>query len=81
MPETVGIRTLKAKAGEIVRNVQRGARYVISIRGRPVALMIPLEPLSSTSTPDAWDALFRAGTCLEWQTTRSTAELLDEVRG
>lgn len=81
MPETVGIRTLKARAGEIVRNVQRGARYVISIRGRPVALMIPLEPSSSLSTPDAWDALFQAGNQLEWQTTRSTTELLDEVRG
>lgn len=30
MAEYVGIRTLKAKAGEIVRNVQQGMRYVVS---------------------------------------------------
>lgn len=42
MPEFVDIRTLNAKAGEIVRKVRRGARYVISIRGGLVALIIPL---------------------------------------
>lgn len=81
MPEYVGIRTLKAKAGEIVRNVQRGARYVVSMRGRPVALIIPVEPLPESPQPDAWEALYHAGRLLEWKTTRTTEELLDEVRG
>ncbi len=82
MPEYVGIRTLKAKAGEIVRSVQRGARYVVSVRGRPAALIIPVEPLpESTKQEDAWEALYRAGNLLEWKTTRDTQQLLDEVRG
>lgn len=81
MPEYVGIRTLKAKAGEIVRNVQRGARYVVSMRGRPVALIIPVEPLPESPQPDAWEALYHAGRLLEWKTARTTEELLDEVRG
>ncbi|WP_299030288.1 type II toxin-antitoxin system prevent-host-death family antitoxin [uncultured Thermanaerothrix sp.] len=81
MPEYVGIRTLKAKAGEIVRNVQQGVRYVVSIRGRPVALIIPIEPAPEPPKPDAWETLYRTGRLLEWNTSRTTEELLDEVRG
>ena len=81
MSEYVGIRTLKAKAGEIMRNVQQGARYVISIRGRPVALIIPVEPVPESQKQDAWTGLYQAGSLLEWETSRTTEELLDEVRG
>lgn len=81
MPEYVGIRMLKAKAGEIVRNVQRGARYVVSIRGRPVALIIPVEPVPESQKPDAWETLYHTGSLLEWKTSRTTEQLLDEVRG
>lgn len=81
MPEYVGVRVLKAKAGEIVRNVHRGMRYVISLRGKPVALIIPLEPVAEPAQEDAWDALYQAASQLEWVTSRTTAELLDEVRG
>ena len=55
MPEYVGIRVLKAKAGEIVRNVRQGMRYVVSLRGKPVALIIPLEPVAEPAEKDAWD--------------------------
>ncbi len=81
MPEYVGIRTLKARAGEIVRNVQQGARYVISIRGRPVALIIPVEPVPESPKQDAWETLYRVGSLLGWKTSRTTEELLNEVRG
>lgn len=81
MPEYVGIRMLKAKAGEIVRNVQRGMRYVVSIRGRPVALIIPVEPVPEPPQQDWWEALYHAGSLLEWKSQRTTEELLDEVRG
>lgn len=81
MPEYVGVRVLKARAGEIVRNVQRGMRYVVSLRGKPVALIIPLEPVAEPAKEDTWDALYQAAGRLEWITPRTTAELLDEVRG
>ena len=81
MPEYVGIRTLKAKAGEIVRNVQQGKRYVVSIRGHPAALLIPVEPVPEIEEKDAWEELLRMRDVLAWDTDRSTAELLDEVRG
>jgi prevent-host-death family protein len=81
MPEYVGIRMLKAKAGEIIRSVQQGKRYVVSVRGRPVALIIPVEPITEPLREDAWEALYQTGKLLEWNTPRTTEKLLDEVRG
>ena len=43
MPD-VGVRELKIRASEIVRDVrERRARYVITYRGRPVGVLAPLE--------------------------------------
>ncbi|HLQ35585.1 MAG TPA: type II toxin-antitoxin system Phd/YefM family antitoxin [Chloroflexota bacterium] len=38
----IGIKELKARAGEVVRNVESGGRYVVTKRGRPVAAIVPL---------------------------------------
>ena len=39
-----GVRDLKVRASEILRDVrERRARYVITYRGRPVAMLVPLE--------------------------------------
>ena len=81
MPEYVGIRTLKAKTVEIVRNVQRGMRNVVYICGRPAGLLIPTEPVPEPPEQDWWEALYQAGNLPEWKTQRTTDELLDEVRG
>ena len=81
MPEYVGIRMLKAKAGEIIRAVRQGKRYIVSVRGHPAALIVPLEPMTESPNEDAWEALYHAGRLLEWNTSRTTEELLDEVRG
>src|SRR5947199_10455470 len=43
MPET-GIRELKIRASELVRHVrERKVRYIITHRGRPVAVLGPVE--------------------------------------
>jgi prevent-host-death family protein len=43
MPE-IGIRELKAQASEIVRAVrEERAEYVITHRGKPVAMIVPFE--------------------------------------
>ncbi|MGQ9903936.1 MAG: type II toxin-antitoxin system Phd/YefM family antitoxin [Anaerolineae bacterium] len=81
MPEYVGIRMLKAKAGEIIRAVRQGKRYIVSVRGHPAALIVPLEPMTESPNEDAWEALYHAGRLVEWNTPRTTEELLDEVRG
>ena len=89
MPD-VGIRELKARASEIVRHVrEERARYVITYRGRPVALISPLGPgelvdmdAPSTSERSAWDELTQLGEEIgrEWQSPLSSSELLSETR-
>jgi prevent-host-death family protein len=40
----VGIRELKDRATEIIRHVrEEGAEYVVTYRGRPVAVVLPLD--------------------------------------
>ena len=41
MPE-IGVRELKIRASEVVRDVrEKQARYIITHRGRPVGLLLP----------------------------------------
>jgi len=39
----IGIKQLKASASEVVENVERGAAYVVTRRGRPAAAIVPIE--------------------------------------
>ena len=54
MPE-IGVRELKARASEIVRKVRdERVRYVITRRGQPVGLLIPLvEAPAESANADA----------------------------
>ena len=89
MPD-VGVRELKARALEIVRNVRdRRARYTITYRGQPVGILIPLEqPTPEPSTGDqgptetAWNELVRLGEEIGrgWQSSSTGTELLSEMR-
>lgn len=89
MPD-VGVRELKARASEIIRDVrERRARYVVTHRGRPVGLLIPLDKASSASLPPtgegataAWDELTRLGEEIGrgWRSPLSSAELLSDMR-
>ena len=68
MPE-VSVLELKGRASEIIREVrEQRTRYVITDRGRPVGLLIPLEESGSSALPGAgepamaaWDDLVRLG--------------------
>jgi prevent-host-death family protein len=89
MPD-IGVRDLKIRASEIIRNVrERRARYIITYRGRPVGLLLPLGEANSASLPDAsepgtaaWDELTRLGEEIGrgWRSPLSSAELLSEMR-
>jgi prevent-host-death family protein len=89
MPD-VGVRELKARASEIVRNVrERRARYVITYRGRPVGLLMPLDEVPPTSPTSAgvsaiavWEELTRLGEEIGrgWRSPLTSAELLSEMR-
>jgi prevent-host-death family protein len=84
----IGIRKLKTHASAIVRSVrEQRARYVITQRGRPVALLLPLdEPQAQAPSLEAgaaaWDELTRLGDAIgrSWQSPLTSVEILSEMR-
>jgi prevent-host-death family protein len=83
----IGVRELKSKASEIVRNVrEHRVCYIITYRGRPVGLLSPIQDLeSSRATPGesaAWDELTRLGQEIGrgWPTGVSSADVLSALR-
>jgi len=86
MPEA-GIRELKIRASEIVRRVrERKVRYIITHRGRPVAVLAPVEsvpiPESGAADPSAWQDLERLGERIGkgWRSPKTSTELLSKSR-
>lgn len=39
----VGIRELKAKASDIIRRSSQGERFLVTWRGRPVSVLLPID--------------------------------------
>jgi prevent-host-death family protein len=86
----IGVRELKTRASEIVREVRdRRARYLITYRGRPVGLLIPLEEMGQEEMVAAgeqgeavWQKLLRLGEEIGrgWQVPQTSAELISEMR-
>lgn len=93
MPQ-VGIRELKNEASEIIRAVREDrAEYVVTLRGRPVALILPVaegwqeaeaeRALAATrANADFRDrmAALRAEIAAKWQSDKSAVELIEEQR-
>jgi prevent-host-death family protein len=81
MPE-IGVRDLKTHASEIIRQVRdRQARYIITYRGQPVGLLLPLkEPRLQVADP--WDELVQLGQAIgqSWQTGQTSGEILVVMR-
>jgi prevent-host-death family protein len=82
--EEIGIRQLKAAASELVRTVkEEHARYVITKRGKPAALMIPLDAAPPEESKErAWDRLAHMGEELSRgsMNEQSAVEILAEIR-
>ena len=84
----VGIRELKAKASQILEDVgERGARYVITRRGRPVGLLVPIEraapPGTGSPAPaEVWRELERLGDEMArgWASEKTSHEIVSELR-
>jgi prevent-host-death family protein len=83
-----GVRDLKVHASKILRDVRdRKMRYIITHRGRPVAILAPLEPALQTTLPpgsgdSAWEALVHLGREIgkAWESPMSSADLLSTMR-
>ena len=84
MTEEIGIRELKKRVSEVVRSVkEQRARYVITQRGKPAALIIPLDAEPSADKGDeVWERLMQLGEEIGkgWQSEKSAVEILSEMR-
>jgi prevent-host-death family protein len=85
MPE-IGIRELKTNTSEIIRRVRnRQARYIITYRGQPVGLLLPLEEPEAgqgLQAGDPWDELIQLGQEIGqgWQADQTSGEILAAMR-
>lgn len=48
--ESIGVRDLRQRASEILKDVEAGASFTITVSGRPVAKIVPFEP----DGPQTW---------------------------
>ena len=81
----IGIRELKAHASELLRRVKENReRYIVTLRGRPIAIIQPMDTNNVTAEPDgsAWDELTVLGVEIanNWQSPKTSTELLSEMR-
>lgn len=83
----VGVRELKTHASKLLDEVQQhGARYLITRRGRPVGLLLPIEKEFGPEAPrdgaSSWDELDRLGEEIgrAWSSAKTSSEILSEVR-
>jgi prevent-host-death family protein len=83
-PQEIGIRELKTRASEVVRAVkEERARYIITQRGKPAALIIPLDVAPPDESADeVWERLVKLGEEIGkgWQSEKSAVEILSEMR-
>ena len=83
--EEIGIRELKARASDVVRAVkEKRARYVITQRGKPVAVIVPIDAVvpAKPSDDEVWERLLKIREELGkgWQSEKSAVEILSEMR-
>jgi prevent-host-death family protein len=82
--EEIGIRELKTRASEVVRAVkEKRARYVITQRGKPAALLVPMDAqIQKEDADEVWERLEKLGEEIAkgWQSEKSAVEILSEMR-
>lgn len=84
MTGEIGIRELKARASEVVREVkEKRTRYVITQRGKPAALLVPMDAqIQKEDADEVWERLEKIREKLGegWQSEKSAVEILSEMR-
>ena len=82
--EEIGVRELKARTSDIVRAVkEERARYIVTQRGKPAALIIPVDAvLPEKSLDDSWNKLLEIREKLgkRKRNKKSSVEILSEMR-
>lgn len=83
---SIGVRELKVHVSEVMRDVRNTrARYVVTHRGQPVAVIVPYSPREAgevAAREEGWARFFQASEKLgrEWNTPLTALEVLDEMR-
>jgi prevent-host-death family protein len=83
---SIGVRELKIHVSEVVRHVRdTRARYVVTHRGQPVAVIVPYSPRETgevLTREEGWARFFEASERLgrEWNTPLTAVEVLAEMR-
>jgi len=88
MATRIGVRDLKNRASEIVREVhENDAEYIVTLRGEPVAVLRPLPERSEQERrqEEADEAMARMEALADeiaraWNSSSSALELLEEQR-
>ena len=82
--EEIGVRELKARASDVVRAVkEQRARYIVTQRGKPAALIIPVDAvLPEKSMDESWRRLMEIREKLgkRRRNKKSSVALLSEMR-
>jgi prevent-host-death family protein len=68
--KTIAQRTLRNESGEILRQAEAGERFIITVNGRPVAVLSPYERRQWVSTESVRELL----------ATPTDPDLLDDLR-
>ena len=86
---SIGVKELKARASEIVGNVRRRrSHYTVTLRGQPVAILLPIDalraavPLPAAPAMDSWETLTQMGSALaaRWPKGVSGVDVLSDMR-
>ncbi|MGH8951205.1 MAG: type II toxin-antitoxin system Phd/YefM family antitoxin [Acidimicrobiia bacterium] len=56
MSVTIGVRQLRNDVSEVLRQVEAGDEFVVSVRGRPVARVVPIHGRPGTMPTDVFFA-------------------------
>lgn len=88
----IGVRELREKTSDIMRQVrEKGAEYVVTYQGRPVAIILPLDTAQAEAgmvragreaIMDSWQRYQRLAEELRsaWPEDVSTQDLIDAIR-
>ena len=88
MANRIGVRDLKNRASELVREVhEREAEYIVTLRGQPVAVLKPLSDKNEQELKlaEREEALSKLDALAEqiaraWRSPKSAVELIEEQR-
>lgn len=73
--QEIGLADLRQRASDVVRRVENGEEFVVTVSGRPAARLVPIERRTWVSGSDLDDILAGA---VSWGPRDRGNDLLDE---